>query len=201
MIGTLMTTALLVPPDDRRTLLIANAHHYGSMIFIFCSAILFAILPDAWFEGGPLEEISSGLRMIWPKLDHDVSILNAISSARGTKYSTFILYCVGTLTIGVSLVVPMVWYSMVSGRRGRLKVKEIGAFSILVIPLPFLFFCFFAIFESGFLGGQTKLGQAIAQGGLLWFWVAFLWWSLLTSLATVIVVVVRLLIGHGSAKH
>lgn len=47
MIGTLMTTALLVPPDDRRTLLIANAHHYGSMIFIFCSAILFAILPDA----------------------------------------------------------------------------------------------------------------------------------------------------------
>jgi hypothetical protein len=191
MMGAKYTSeaVLLVSQDDKRTLAIANGYFYGSLIFIMCSAVLFAALPSAWFTAGMLDTLGREVRLFWPKLDHEAAVLNAIAPGRGSKYSIFILYCISTLAAGTILTLPIILRSMLSGGFGRLTSGEASAW--WRAPVVLLFFVVLAILEAGFLGGDTKVGQAIAEGWGLWFWGAFLWWMLFGAFGTWIVFVVR----------
>lgn len=181
-------TVLLVPRDDRPTLAIANGYFYGSLIFITCSAVVFATLPSNWFSVGILDILVREVRPFWPKLDHEAATLNAIAPARGNKYSIFILYCISTLILGAVLMLPIILRSLVKGGFGRLSQDEAHVW--WQGPLVTVFFAIFAILETGFLG-DTKIGQALAESWGLWFWGALLWWLLSIAFGTWIVFAAR----------
>jgi hypothetical protein len=184
-----LDTALLVPAEDQHTYLMAKRYFYGSVLFIMCSAALFAVLPNTWFTSEMLTALGRWGRLIWPKLDHDATILDVEMPARGIKYVIFVLYCASIMAVGTIVMLPIIVRGLWSGAPRRLTYVESGVWWKALFGISVL--VFFTVFDTALIGSDTRLGRSVTNAWGLWFWTALLWWMLFMALGTLIVFAVR----------
>lgn len=184
-----LDTALLVPQDDARTYALAKGYFYGSLVFIMCSAALFAVLPNVWFASEMCDALSREARLVWPKLDHDVPILEAVASGRGIKYSIFVLYCACILMAGTVIKLPTIIHGLLRGGDQRLAHSEAQVWWKALAGIVIL--AYFTLFDTGLVGSPLKLGHTVTLSWGVWFWTALLWWMQFMAFGTLVVFTAR----------
>lgn len=185
-----LDTALLAPEDNLHAQGLARSYFYASVIVIMCSAVVFALVPNSWFESDILASSSKWAREIWPKLDHDATVLDARANLRGTKHIVFVIYCGFVMLTGSAIALPLIARSILMRASRRLTYPESGVWWKALLCV--LVLVYFNVFETSLVGSSQRLGRSVTDSWFLWFWTALLWWALFIAAGTAIVFAIRL---------
>jgi len=181
--------AVFTRRDGALTHAIEQACLFGCIAILMVSALAIAVIPVSWMQSETLTDITDAVRGFWPKLDHDVALLQAEDPARGLKYAAFAAYC-GAVTLLFSIAVaPLTWWAI--GRSSvRLTYPQSGAFRKIPAALAVLVIWIF--FETMSFDGDTGMGRALTRSAGLWFWTALLWGALAMFWGGAVIVAAKL---------